>query len=193
MLGCFSCLTTTKKPTNQSSFSPINSKQINAVQAISKPLEALSKQDSRSIDKNIRSKSIINQIKESSSENFSQAKDEQGKNSKSKTPATDLLLLNKKPSFENTNTGKASTVEASFKFNSKQVAEDPNMCLFCEGVNCKSEDYAFAINSPIEGLNCNLVFNQIFASQRPSTCLIQKYNLIQRFKEYLFDKDLISD
>ena len=57
-----------------------------------------------------------------------------------------------------------------------------NKCLFCEGENCKSEKYNEKNKSAIKGLNSEIFFNCVYASQRPSTSLIKKYNIIKQFK-----------
>ena len=61
--------------------------------------------------------------------------------------------------------------------------KDKFRCLFCGGRECPNEDYLKNPTSSIEGLNCNLIDNSIYASQRPSNYLIEKYNLINIFKE----------
>ena len=61
--------------------------------------------------------------------------------------------------------------------------KDKFRCIFCGGKNCANEDYRRNKNSSIVGLNCDLIDNSIYASQRPSNVLIKKYNLIQVFKE----------
>ena len=57
-----------------------------------------------------------------------------------------------------------------------------NLCIFCGGINCSSEKYIEEKKYKIKGLICELYYDCIFASQRPSTELIKKYNLIQNFK-----------
>ena len=59
----------------------------------------------------------------------------------------------------------------------------PYMCLFCGGEACKWEDPSLYKNSSIHGLNADLFFDCVYASQRPSTCLIKKYNLLEVFKQ----------
>ena len=55
-------------------------------------------------------------------------------------------------------------------------------CSKCNGKNCGYEDWTKNFDSPISGLHCDEVFPGIFASQRPSTVLIDKYNLVISFK-----------
>jgi hypothetical protein len=61
--------------------------------------------------------------------------------------------------------------------------KDKFRCLFCGGAKCKHEDWTKNKNTVIVGLNCDQITTELFASQRPSTVLIQKYNLIEQFKE----------
>ena len=63
--------------------------------------------------------------------------------------------------------------------------KDTFRCLFCGGKDCKNENYLLhPTKSPaIVGLNSDLVDENIFASQRPSNILIEKYNLISQFQE----------
>ena len=62
--------------------------------------------------------------------------------------------------------------------------KDKLRCIFCGGKKCKHENYKTNMNNnnAIEGLNSNYITENIIASQRPSEKLIQKYNLIQKFK-----------
>ena len=62
--------------------------------------------------------------------------------------------------------------------------KDKLRCIFCGGKKCKHENYKTNLNNnnAIEGLNSNFITENIIASQRPSEKLIQKYNLIQKFK-----------
>ena len=61
--------------------------------------------------------------------------------------------------------------------------KNSNICLFCGGENCKVEDPNSNEKSAIKGLNSDLFYDCIFASQRPSTALIKKYDLVKSFKE----------
>ena len=54
-------------------------------------------------------------------------------------------------------------------------------CFFCGGKKCPYENYLNNPNSGIEGLNCNLIENCIYAGQRPCNFLIHKFNLVQSF------------
>ena len=60
--------------------------------------------------------------------------------------------------------------------------KDKFRCLFCGGKNCPNEDYRNNPHTPIIGLNCDLIDNDVYASQRPSNVLIKKYNLTEKFK-----------
>ena len=61
--------------------------------------------------------------------------------------------------------------------------KDQFRCLFCGGKNCPHEDYRKHKNPAIKGLNSDLIDGIIFASQRPSNLLINKYDIINSFKE----------
>ena len=54
-------------------------------------------------------------------------------------------------------------------------------CFFCGGKKCPYENYLNNPNSAIEGLNCDLIENCIYAGQRPCNFLIHKFNLVQSF------------
>ena len=56
-------------------------------------------------------------------------------------------------------------------------------CFLCGGENCKAEDWTQCQDTPIKGLNCNLIGSSIFASQRPSTVLIEKFDLVNELKK----------
>ena len=51
--------------------------------------------------------------------------------------------------------------------------KDKFRCLFCGGTKCPYEDYKYNPKSSIKGLNCDLIDNEIYASQRPSNTLIE--------------------
>ena len=67
------------------------------------------------------------------------------------------------------------------KFESLYDLKDTFRCLFCGGTKCPCEDYRKNPKNAIEGLNCDIINNEIYASQRPSNTLIEKYNLVKRF------------
>ena len=75
-------------------------------------------------------------------------------------------------------------------------------CTFCGGKTCKHEDYRRTIPNEamkmahlqlgqvplekyyvFEGLNSHFVVQNVIASQRPSSSLIKRYNIIEQFKE----------
>jgi len=60
--------------------------------------------------------------------------------------------------------------------------KDQFQCLFCGGKTCKHEDYKNHPNPAITGLHSDLIDDNIYASQRISTILIKKFNLIEVFK-----------
>jgi len=51
------------------------------------------------------------------------------------------------------------------------------------GVKCKHENWIYNKKTAIRGLNVDIVAPGIFASQRPSTVLINQYNLVEAFKK----------
>ena len=58
------------------------------------------------------------------------------------------------------------------------------MCFFCGGDSCKHENHLKnRNNNAITGLHSDFITDDIIASQRPSTILINKYNLVKTFKE----------
>ena len=59
----------------------------------------------------------------------------------------------------------------------------PYICLFCGGESCKWEDPSIRKNSAIHGLLADLYYDCVYACQRPSTCLIKKYHLLEVFKK----------
>ncbi len=64
--------------------------------------------------------------------------------------------------------------------------KDKIRCFFCGGKNCKYENYLNNIknNNAIIGLNSNYITDNLIASQRPSEILINKYNLVEQFKQH---------
>lgn len=61
--------------------------------------------------------------------------------------------------------------------------KDRFRCIFCGGKNCKHEEWTNHKSPSLVGLHSDLIDNCIYASQRPSTNLINKYNLIEEFKK----------
>ncbi len=64
----------------------------------------------------------------------------------------------------------------------KIVIKDKLRCFFCRGVKCKYENYLKNPNPAIKGLNSDYITDFIIASQRPSTVLINKFDIIEQFK-----------
>jgi protein tyrosine phosphatase domain-containing protein 1 len=62
--------------------------------------------------------------------------------------------------------------------------KDKFRCLFCGGASCKHENWKGNPNTVIIGLNCDQITEDLLASQRPSTVLINEYGLVKKFKEY---------
>lgn len=109
-----------------------------------------------------------------------------------------ILRLNQQESFQEytkyfqneeiNNIFKNDTSSPKDIFNLKQKNDlfsfqSSNPCYACGEENCKDEDFSLNKNSAIKGLNSDLFFDCIYASQRPSTALIQKYDLIHAFKK----------
>ena len=59
----------------------------------------------------------------------------------------------------------------------------PYLCILCGGESCKWENPSTHKNTAIRGLLSDLYYNCVYASQRPSTCLIKDYNLLEVFKQ----------
>jgi len=60
-------------------------------------------------------------------------------------------------------------------------------CFFCQGKNCKHENYLKTIQTPdstpaLHGLNSHWVTNDIVASQRLSTRIINEFKVLYQFK-----------
>ena len=55
--------------------------------------------------------------------------------------------------------------------------------MFCGGETCKHENWKLHPNTPIKGLNCDRITEDLFASQRLSNRLIDEYDLINSFKQ----------
>ena len=71
----------------------------------------------------------------------------------------------------------------TFNINSQNSFFDfSNLCLLCGGNNCSSEYYNENKKYAIKGLISELLYNNIYVSQRPNTELINKYKIIQSFK-----------
>ena len=83
--------------------------------------------------------------------------------------------------FEN-DTSTANDIFNLNKNNQLLNIKNSNLCVFCGGENCKYEDPSLYKNSAIRGLISDLFYDCIYASQRPSTALIKKYDLINSFK-----------
>ena len=76
------------------------------------------------------------------------------------------------------------------RINADQISNDPlftyksvMICMFCGGKTCKHEDFTLHKNPAIYGLNSDKIDDNIYASQRPANSLIEKYNLVSKFKE----------
>ena len=71
----------------------------------------------------------------------------------------------------------------TFNINSQNSFFDfSNLCLLCGGNNCSSEYYNENNKYAIKGLISELLYNNIYVSQRPNMDLINKYKIIQSFK-----------
>lgn len=58
------------------------------------------------------------------------------------------------------------------------------ICQFCGGKSCKHEDWTKCESPAIKGLHSNWINDKIIASQRLSDRLIDKYKIIDQFKEH---------
>ena len=85
-------------------------------------------------------------------------------------------------SFCKSESTKSSQSDKQTNTNSIFEMKMPYVCIFCGGENCKYENPLNHKNTAIPGLIADLYYDCIYASQRPSTCLIKKYNLIETFK-----------
>ena len=56
------------------------------------------------------------------------------------------------------------------------------ICTFCGGKNCKHENFKNHNNPAIQGLNCDKIDDNIYASQRPSNSLIILIYFFSKFK-----------
>jgi hypothetical protein len=63
------------------------------------------------------------------------------------------------------------------------VAKDKIHCYFCGGEKCKHENWKNHDNPAIAGLHSDYITEEIIASQRPSTVLIERYGLINVFRD----------
>ena len=61
--------------------------------------------------------------------------------------------------------------------------KNSNICIFCGGQNCKYENPNLYDKCEIPGLISDIFYDCIYASQRPSSILIKKYDLINNFKK----------
>jgi hypothetical protein len=62
-------------------------------------------------------------------------------------------------------------------------AVDKLHCYFCGGENCKHENWLNHSNPAIAGLHSDFITSAVIASQRPSTVLINNFDLITEFKK----------
>ena len=56
-------------------------------------------------------------------------------------------------------------------------------CTFCGGKKCAREDWTRHSNAAIRGLHSDWINENILATQRLSSRLIQEFDIIQQFKE----------
>ena len=81
---------------------------------------------------------------------------------------------------------KSTSTKLSNNNNSEPLYSKKNrlMCMFCGGKECNHENYLTHKGQvAIEGLNSDQIDENIFASQRPSNVLIDKFDLITKFNE----------
>lgn len=78
-----------------------------------------------------------------------------------------------------------NTPQDIYNLNSQNKLIDfSNLCMFCGGKDCTSENYVKEKDCAIKGLISDLFYDCIFSSQRPNTALIKKYDLGKKFKEH---------
>ena len=98
---------------------------------------------------------------------------------------------NQNQKISSSSTANKTTPETNKQIlNTEQISNDPlfsyksvMICMFCGGKNCKHEDFTLHKNPAIYGLNSDKIDENIYASQRPANSLIEKYNLVSKFKE----------
>jgi hypothetical protein len=89
----------------------------------------------------------------------------------------------KRPTFIGTLNDKDEENPNRKKFKTHWVPKDKLHCYFCGGEKCKHENWKNCDNPAITGLHSNFITEEVIASQRPSTILIQEHNLIEVFKQ----------
>lgn len=92
-----------------------------------------------------------------------------------------------KTNYFNENENNNNTESKSKKVKLKKqfqfyIFKDTLLCCFCGGNSCKHENYLNHPKPYIIGLNSDLIEYNLIASQRISTVLIEKYDLINSFK-----------
>ena len=124
-------------------------------------------------------KSTIPLINEESQKKLENEKEEKLNNNNS-IKSISSILNQKKLFYKNSND---FSPEKDSKGNSIFEMKMPYICLFCGGEFCKYENPSNDIKSDMKGLIANLYFDCVYASQRPCTKLIEKYKLIEIFKQ----------
>jgi len=76
------------------------------------------------------------------------------------------------------------TVENINEDKSNNEEEDLRFKCRCDPENCKFEDWRLIQAPYIVGLNSSKIGNNLIASQRPSSCLVKDFKLIEQFKQY---------
>ena len=109
-------------------------------------------------------------------------KSEEGLSSKQGTPR----VIIKEPSTQTINVNSPSpTPDGQYSHTGEWSTKGGFICLFCGGKTCKHEDYTRNPNPAIIGLHSDFVTPYVIASQRLSTNLINKYDIIQQFLKYI--------
>lgn len=91
-------------------------------------------------------------------------------------------LQNQTQSLQQVNRKSKFVIESVSNKLSTFQFKDQFRCFFCGGKNCKHENWRNHPNPAIKGLNCDLIDNCVYASQRISTVLIKQFGLIASFK-----------
>lgn len=169
-LGC--CFGSNSKKEIFGDISPIEKKSLDKRKSRASVLSAFKKSETSISKNNISNLGEKSIIKSFSRNSVSQS----GIEGQLKYKVWEGAENNGAPKFKNS--GKKNDVKPHWEY------KDKIRCLFCGGVNCKHENFLHHKNPAIIGLHSDYITEDIIASQRPSTVLIKKFDLIKRFKEH---------
>lgn len=103
------------------------------------------------------------------------------RNNKNCINRNEYLELTNYSESDKENKGKQEKIKLKKQFQF-YIFKDTLLCCFCGGLSCKHENYLNHPKPYIKGLNSDLISHNLIASQRISTTLIEKYDLINTFK-----------